>query len=447
MSRRHVAVRGARALGPGRRHEASQPDRRRVRSAGQDTARGARSLRAARLHAGRARRDRDPRPEPRSPGRARCVAGGAGRGPCRCVDGARRSQGRCRRLRLQRRRPRRGRVVSGGLDRRRCGRRARLAPESGRGLEAGGDRARTARDPATTSSCLDVRRWCSCAGRPRASGNRYHPPSVSGRHQRTARRQRIRRRGPRRRTAHDARRTSSERHARERVGERRATAWRGAGAAVIPPPRASWPAPTRKSISTCVSSGHERTVTTSCARCFRRSRCTTRSSVPIGRGRLRSRAVRQGCRSTSRTWSGRPRPVSGRPGTLGRPCDAAIDHREGDPPAGRARRGQRRRGCCPRALSRLWGGAPLPLLREVAAGLGADVPFFLSGGTALGLGRGEEIYPLVDLPSHAVVIVRPPFGVSTAEAYAWYTRTGRRACGSQGSCRCCRCRGRRGRHR
>ena len=48
------------------------------------------------------------------------------------------------------------------------------------------------------------------------------------------------------------------------------------------------------------------------------------------------------------------------------------------------------------------------------------MPFFLSGGTALGLGRGEEIYPLVDLPPHWVVIVRPPFGVSTAEAYAWY---------------------------
>jgi 4-diphosphocytidyl-2-C-methyl-D-erythritol kinase len=71
-------------------------------------------------------------------------------------------------------------------------------------------------------------------------------------------------------------------------------------------------------------------------------------------------------------------------------------------------------------LARLWGGAPLTLLREVAATVGADVPFFLSGGTALGLGRGEEIYPLVDLPPHWVVIVRPPYGVSTAEAYAWY---------------------------
>jgi 4-diphosphocytidyl-2-C-methyl-D-erythritol kinase len=72
------------------------------------------------------------------------------------------------------------------------------------------------------------------------------------------------------------------------------------------------------------------------------------------------------------------------------------------------------------ALARLWGGAPVSLLREVAASIGADVPFFLSGGTALGLGRGEEIYPLVDLPTHWIVIVRPPYGVSTAEAYAWY---------------------------
>jgi 4-diphosphocytidyl-2-C-methyl-D-erythritol kinase len=72
------------------------------------------------------------------------------------------------------------------------------------------------------------------------------------------------------------------------------------------------------------------------------------------------------------------------------------------------------------ALARLWGGAPLSLLREVGATIGSDVPFFLSGGTALGLGRGEEIYPLVDLPPHSLVIIRPPFGVSTAEAYAWY---------------------------
>ncbi len=76
------------------------------------------------------------------------------------------------------------------------------------------------------------------------------------------------------------------------------------------------------------------------------------------------------------------------------------------------------------ALARLWvggrDGLGPQLLRDIAASLGADVPFFLWGGTALGLGRGEEIYPLVDLPRHFVVLVLPQFGVSTAEAYAWY---------------------------
>ncbi|HSL19944.1 MAG TPA: 4-(cytidine 5'-diphospho)-2-C-methyl-D-erythritol kinase [Vicinamibacterales bacterium] len=76
------------------------------------------------------------------------------------------------------------------------------------------------------------------------------------------------------------------------------------------------------------------------------------------------------------------------------------------------------------ALARHWIAGrhtlDIHLLRDLAAGLGADVPFFLWGGTALGLGRGEEIYPLVDLPRHFVVLLIPSFGVSTAEAYAWY---------------------------
>jgi 4-diphosphocytidyl-2-C-methyl-D-erythritol kinase len=72
-------------------------------------------------------------------------------------------------------------------------------------------------------------------------------------------------------------------------------------------------------------------------------------------------------------------------------------------------------------LARLWcGSVPTPFLRDLAASIGADVPFFLWGGTALGLGRGDEIYPLVDLPRHYVTLVLPPFGVSTPEAYGWY---------------------------
>lgn len=59
-------------------------------------------------------------------------------------------------------------------------------------------------------------------------------------------------------------------------------------------------------------------------------------------------------------------------------------------------------------------------LVDVAASLGADVPFFLSGGTALGLGRGDEIYPLADLPRHWVVLLVPGFGVASVDAYGWY---------------------------
>jgi len=72
-------------------------------------------------------------------------------------------------------------------------------------------------------------------------------------------------------------------------------------------------------------------------------------------------------------------------------------------------------------LARLWN-VPVrpPQLTDVAATLGADVPFFLSGGTALGLGRGDEVYPLADLPRHWIVLLVPGFGVSTADAYSWY---------------------------
>jgi 4-diphosphocytidyl-2-C-methyl-D-erythritol kinase len=73
------------------------------------------------------------------------------------------------------------------------------------------------------------------------------------------------------------------------------------------------------------------------------------------------------------------------------------------------------------ALARLWQVPVRPAqLTDVAATLGADVPFFLSGGTALGLGRGDEVYPLADLPRHWIVLLVPGFGVSTADAYSWY---------------------------
>lgn len=73
------------------------------------------------------------------------------------------------------------------------------------------------------------------------------------------------------------------------------------------------------------------------------------------------------------------------------------------------------------ALNRLWSiGADEATLMRIASGIGADVPFFLRGGTALGLGRGDAIYPLDELPAVWVALVRPPFGVSTVEAYRWW---------------------------
>jgi 4-diphosphocytidyl-2-C-methyl-D-erythritol kinase len=58
-------------------------------------------------------------------------------------------------------------------------------------------------------------------------------------------------------------------------------------------------------------------------------------------------------------------------------------------------------------------------LVAIGARIGSDVPYFFVGGTALGLGRGEEVYPLAELPRWSVVLVFPPFGVSTSDAYGW----------------------------
>ena len=78
-------------------------------------------------------------------------------------------------------------------------------------------------------------------------------------------------------------------------------------------------------------------------------------------------------------------------------------------------------------LARTWQlDLDLPTVSRLAAGVGADAPFFLVGGTALGLGRGDDIYPLVDLPRTHVVLVRPQFGVSTVEAYGWFDNEPRR---------------------
>jgi len=60
---------------------------------------------------------------------------------------------------------------------------------------------------------------------------------------------------------------------------------------------------------------------------------------------------------------------------------------------------------------------PMGRLIEWAERLGSDVPFFLLGGTAVGIGRGTELYPLEDQPRRHVLVVSTGVHVSTRDAY------------------------------
>jgi 4-diphosphocytidyl-2-C-methyl-D-erythritol kinase len=60
---------------------------------------------------------------------------------------------------------------------------------------------------------------------------------------------------------------------------------------------------------------------------------------------------------------------------------------------------------------------------RIAAEVGSDLPLFLVGGTVLGVGRGEEVYPLPDLPAVACLMALPEVAVSTPKAFAeWDAR-------------------------
>jgi 4-diphosphocytidyl-2-C-methyl-D-erythritol kinase len=70
------------------------------------------------------------------------------------------------------------------------------------------------------------------------------------------------------------------------------------------------------------------------------------------------------------------------------------------------------------ALPALTGGVmELPELSGVAGELGSDVPFFLLGGTAVGIGRGTELFPLPDAVARPGLLVAPEVHVNTAQAY------------------------------
>src|SRR4051812_9846119 len=67
-----------------------------------------------------------------------------------------------------------------------------------------------------------------------------------------------------------------------------------------------------------------------------------------------------------------------------------------------------------RALKKKLSG---PERLRIAAEVGSDLPLFLVGGTCLGVGRGEEVFPLPDLPATACVIATPQVAVSTPQAF------------------------------
>jgi 4-diphosphocytidyl-2-C-methyl-D-erythritol kinase len=78
------------------------------------------------------------------------------------------------------------------------------------------------------------------------------------------------------------------------------------------------------------------------------------------------------------------------------------------------------------ALERALGIEIQPEQRlRIAAEVGSDLSLFLIGGTVLGLGRGEEVYPLEDLPAIPIVVAIPAIRISTPQAFAkWDTQFG-----------------------
>src|SRR5499426_1620933 len=71
------------------------------------------------------------------------------------------------------------------------------------------------------------------------------------------------------------------------------------------------------------------------------------------------------------------------------------------------------------ALQKLWNVQVAPSdLFNLGAKLGADAPFFLIGGTCLGVGRGDEVYPLADINEEFLLLVNAGIAVSTRDAYA-----------------------------
>jgi 4-diphosphocytidyl-2-C-methyl-D-erythritol kinase len=125
-------------------------------------------------------------------------------------------------------------------------------------------------------------------------------------------------------------------------------------------------------------------------------------------------------RAAAAVWS-----ASGR---AGEPRGVRVHLRKGIPAQGGLGGGSADAGVSLVAFDAVWRTAlGRDRLTALAARLGADVAFFLVGGTARGTGRGDRLEPWPDLPHLEVVLALPPFGVATGEAYRWLDEAGRLA--------------------
>ena len=124
-------------------------------------------------------------------------------------------------------------------------------------------------------------------------------------------------------------------------------------------------------------------------------------AVPLGEDNLAVRAARALARAA------------------GVPADVALHLRKTVPVAGGMAGGSADAAAALMACDLLWGtGATRAEMLDLAAGLGADVPFALVGGTALGTGRGDVLEPVAARGELHWVLVMAAEGLSTPAVFA-----------------------------
>jgi len=138
------------------------------------------------------------------------------------------------------------------------------------------------------------------------------------------------------------------------------------------------------------------------------------AAVPAGRANLAVQAVAALARAVRPAGRGAP---AGPAAAAGRAV--SIEIRKRIPVAAGLAGGSADAAATLVACNELWqAGLSGPELAGVAAGIGSDVAFSLLGGTAVGLGRGEQLTPALAAGTYHWVLAFAAGGLSTAEVYA-----------------------------